>query len=80
MAGFTGKRWQVPDDATLMTDRAWAAIPGLSPVLVLENSPAQRRLLARTLAKWGYETIEAESGEAALEVTRTQEIDIVISD
>ncbi len=50
------------------------------PVLVVDDSKAQRRLLARTLAKWGYETIEADSGEAALEVTGESQIDIVISD
>ena len=50
------------------------------PVLVVDDSKAQRRLLARTLAKWGYETVEADSGEAALEITRTEQIDIVISD
>ena len=52
----------------------------IRPVLVVDDSRAQRRLLARTLAKWGYETIEADSGEAALAVTGAQQIDIVISD
>lgn len=50
------------------------------PVLVVDDSKAQRRLLARTLAKWGYETVEADSGEAALAITGAQAIDIVISD
>ena len=50
------------------------------PVLVLDDSKAQRRLLARTLAKWGYETIEAESGEEALAITNNTQIDIVVSD
>ena len=50
------------------------------PVLVVDDSRAQRRLLSRTLQKWGYETIEAESGEAAMEVARAQDIDIVVSD
>ena len=50
------------------------------PVLVVDDSKAQRRLLARTLAKWGYETIEAESGDAALAVTAETQIDIVVSD
>ncbi len=52
----------------------------IRPVLVVDDSKAQRRLLSRTLAKWGYETIEADSGEAALDVARTTRIDIVVSD
>jgi len=50
------------------------------PVLVVDDSKAQRRLLSRTLAKWGYETIEAESGDAALAITADTQIDIVVSD
>ena len=52
----------------------------IRPVLVVDDSKAQRRLLSRTLAKWGYETIEADSGEAALDVARTTRIYIVVSD
>ena len=52
----------------------------IRPVLVVDDSKAQRRLLSRTLAKWGYETIEADSGEAALAVAAETRIDIVISD
>ena len=58
------------DDATLV----------VRPVLVVDDSKAQRRLLARTLAKWGYETIEAESGDAALAITEKTQVDIVVSD
>lgn len=50
------------------------------PVLVVDDSKAQRRLLTRTLAKWGYETIEADSGEAALAISAETQIDIVVSD
>lgn len=52
----------------------------IRPVLVVDDSKAQRRLLSRTLAKWGYETIEADSGEAALAIAMTTQIDIVVSD
>jgi len=50
------------------------------PVLVVDDSRAQRRLVARTLQKWGYETIEAETGEEAMEICAREPIDIVISD
>ncbi len=52
----------------------------MPPVLVVDDSLAQRRLLTRTLNKWGYETIEAASGEEALEICRGASIDIIISD
>lgn len=55
-------------------------VPAMSPVLVVDDSKAQRRLLTRTLEKWGYETLEAGSGEEALELCRATPFDIVISD
>lgn len=50
------------------------------PVLVVDDSRAHRRLLSRSLQKWGYETIEADSGEAALEICRSGTIELVVSD
>lgn len=50
------------------------------PVLVVDDSRAHRHLLARTLSKWGYATIEAESGEHALAICGAMPVDIVISD
>ncbi len=52
----------------------------IRPVLVVDDSRAQRRLVARTLQKWGYETIEAGSGEQAMKICAAELIDIVISD
>ncbi|NNE80350.1 MAG: response regulator, partial [Silicimonas sp.] len=54
--------------------------PVVRPILVVDDSKAQRRLLTRSLTKWGYDSIEAESGEQALEIAATHNIDIVISD
>lgn len=50
------------------------------PVLVVDDSRAQRRLLSRSLQKWGYETIEADSGEAAMEICRAGPVELVVSD
>ena len=49
-------------------------------VLVVDDSRAHRRLLAKTLSKWGYETIEAEDGEQALALCATTTVDIIVSD
>lgn len=54
--------------------------PVLSPVLVVDDSKAQRRLLTRTLAKWGYQTVEAASGQEALDLCAATAFDIIISD
>ncbi|MCV6594410.1 MAG: fused response regulator/phosphatase [Silicimonas sp.] len=50
------------------------------PILIVDDSRAHRRLLARSLAKWGYETIEAGSGEEALKIAADTQVDIVVSD
>lgn len=52
----------------------------LSPILIVDDSKAQRRLVSRTLEKWGYETVEAESGRDALELCSARHFDIIISD
>ena len=52
----------------------------VAPILVVDDSRAQRRMLSRTLAQWGYDTVEADSGELALDICRSEDFDIVISD
>lgn len=48
--------------------------------LIVDDSRAQRLVFARHLNAWGYETIEAESGEEALELCRSRSFDLVLSD
>ncbi len=49
-------------------------------VLIVEDSPVYRRLLARMLAQWGYTVSEAENGVAALDILANQPVSLVISD
>lgn len=49
-------------------------------VLVVDDSRAQRRILAVQLQRWGYDVTEAETGDAALDLCRRQIFDIVLSD
>ena len=49
-------------------------------VLIVDDSKAQRRILAVQLARWGYQVAEADSGESALDLCRAQDFDIVLSD
>ena len=49
-------------------------------VLIVDDSKAQRRILAVQLARWGYDVVEADSGEAALGLCQRQTFDIVLSD
>lgn len=50
------------------------------PVLVVDDSRAQRRILHVQLSRWGYEVFEADSGEAALEMCEVRDFDIILSD
>lgn len=54
--------------------------PGHVPILIVDDSKAQRRLLTRTLEKWGYRTVEAESGNEALRLCETTAFEIIVSD
>lgn len=49
-------------------------------VLVVDDSRAQRHLLAVQLARWGYAVTEAGTGAEALALARAQDFDFVISD
>lgn len=49
-------------------------------VLVVDDSRLQRRILAGFLGKWGFEVIEADSGEQALEICATLQPELVLSD
>ena len=63
-----------------LADTLKNAALAVPPILVVDDSKAQRRLLTRTLTKWGYDTIEAASGEDALEICQATTIDIIVSD
>ena len=49
-------------------------------VLVVDDSRMQRRLISAQLKKWGFGITEADSGITALEVCKTKDIDLVLSD
>lgn len=49
-------------------------------VLVVDDSRAQRRVLAALLGRQGYDVLEAHCGEAALEVVQENDVDLVLSD
>jgi PAS domain S-box-containing protein len=53
----------------------------MSTVLVVDDRPDGRTLLSTVLRQMGYEPVEAESGQAALEVVaRSESVDLVITD
>tara|TARA_R110002049_G_scaffold44333_6_gene130281 strand:- start:139508 stop:140794 length:1287 start_codon:yes stop_codon:yes gene_type:complete len=49
-------------------------------VLVVDDSRLQLRILSKSLAQWGYDVMEALSGEAALALCRDRMPDLVLSD
>lgn len=53
---------------------------GIRRVLVVDDSRLQRRILVSYLKKWGFEILEADSGESALEICATTMPDLVLSD
>ncbi|GGH28993.1 fused response regulator/phosphatase [Cribrihabitans marinus] len=58
-------------------------MPGMGAirsVLVVDDSRLQRRILVGSLRKWGFEVIEAESGEAAMAICAGDLPDLVLSD
>lgn len=62
---------------SLMTTQNLA---GQLRILVVDDSKLQRRIVSLSLKKWGFVVIEASNGREALEICKTQDIDLVISD
>lgn len=49
-------------------------------ILVVDDSKAQRKILSLSLVRWGYDVVEADSGEEALEKCQKEAFDLVLSD
>ena len=49
-------------------------------VLVVDDSRVQRKIVSTHLKKWGFQVLEAEDGERALSICKTQSIDLILSD
>jgi sigma-B regulation protein RsbU (phosphoserine phosphatase) len=69
-------------DQTLEETRP-ASVAGATPVrsvLIVDDSRLQRKILQSSLSRWGYQVLEADSGEQALNICAQSEPDMVISD
>lgn len=49
-------------------------------VLVVDDSPAQRRVLSASLSRQGFEVVEAGSGQEALDCLAAEPVDLILSD
>ena len=50
------------------------------PVLIVDDSRAQRKILQMQLTRWGYDITEAASGDEALALCLVRDFDIVLSE
>lgn len=55
-------------------------VPVPRHVLVVDDSRAQRHMVSMQLRRWGYRVTECESALSALDLCRSLDIDIIISD
>ena len=63
-----------------MDNEDHAVAGSIRRVLVVDDSRLQRRILVASLKKWGFEVVEAESGEAAMEICQQDPPDLILSD
>jgi sigma-B regulation protein RsbU (phosphoserine phosphatase) len=49
-------------------------------VLIVDDSSLQRKILRSSVARWGFDIIEAESAEEALQICQISQPDIILSD
>lgn len=55
-------------------------LQAIQTVLVVDDSRLQRKILAASLKRWGFEVLQAESGEEAISVCQDRYPDLVLSD
>ena len=68
---------------TAAVDKSLKSISGsatLRLALVVDDSRLQRKIMSSLLRKWDLDVIEAASGDEAIEICKTQEPDLVLSD
>lgn len=63
-----------------MDDEDQTVAGSIRRVLVVDDSRLQRRILVASLKKWGFEVVEADSGEAAMEICEQETPDLILSD
>ena len=63
-----------------MDDEDQTVAGSIRRVLVVDDSRLQRRILVASLKKWGFEVVEADSGEAAMEICQAETPDLILSD
>ncbi|MGC2639850.1 MAG: response regulator [Acidobacteriaceae bacterium] len=63
-----------------MLNTVMHATPAKPLILVADDRPSSRELLRTVLERAGYDVIEAEDGEAALEQARTHLPDLILLD
>ncbi|MBE0557222.1 MAG: response regulator [Proteobacteria bacterium] len=52
----------------------------MKKILIVDDEPAQRKVIAAALKQKGYATVEAEDGLQGLEQARSETPDLIISD
>lgn len=68
------------DTSVTPQDASAIAVTGTKQALVVDDSAAQRLVLARNLERWGYQVRQAESGDAALQLCQANQFDLILSD
>lgn len=63
-----------------MDDEDQTVAGSIRRVLVVDDSRLQRRILVASLKKWGFEVVEADSGEAAMDICQKETPDLILSD
>ncbi|NBB96899.1 MAG: SpoIIE family protein phosphatase [Alphaproteobacteria bacterium] len=68
------------DTNVTQQDAAEIAEITIKRALVVDDSAAQRLVLAKHLARWGYQVAQAASGDAALQLCESGQFDLILSD
>jgi len=52
----------------------------MAKVLIVDDSPTQVFTLRKLIEEWGHETLVAENGDAALEIARQEQPNVILMD
>ena len=71
---------EVRDQPEPVTPRPAAAAGDTGKVLVIDDDPASRQLVARMLGKDGFQVLEAANGEEGIQLARSERPDVITLD
>ena len=77
---FGSKKGEAPEKAPAAPEKPGGRPSGAKRILIVDDSEIERMVLSEILTQAGYEVVEAENGQVAIDTYRASPADLIITD